>query len=87
MASWQDLDRARVAEPEVDAFTECCVLTFSSGPGAKLLEMFRAMTIEKVLPDGASENALRSLEAQRQFVRRIETAVARGIKPSGPSKA
>lgn len=87
MGSWEELDRARTPEPTADAFGELCALTFSSGPGAKLLEMFRAMTIEKTLPDGATETALRSLEAQRHFVRRIEAATARGINQIGSSKA
>lgn len=86
MGSWEELDRSRVAEPTVDEFTRLCALTFAGGLGADLLRVFRAMTIEKVLPDGAPANALLELEAQRKFVRRIETAVARGTKQSAPAK-
>jgi hypothetical protein len=83
MGSWEELDRARKAEPSVDEFTRLCGLTFASGTGADLLEMFRAMTIEKTLPDGAPESSLRALEAQRHFVRRIEAATARGRVQKG----
>lgn len=84
MGSWEELDRSRVAEPAADEFTRLCGSVFSAGTGAELLAMFRAMTIEKTLPDGASEAQLRALEAQRSFVRRIEVATARGqAKPKG----
>jgi hypothetical protein len=55
-----------------------CAQVFVGGAGADLLKMFRAMTIEKALPEGASADLLRDLEAQRRFVRRIETAAERG---------
>jgi hypothetical protein len=83
MGSWEELDRARVAEPTVDEFTRLCVANFAGGIGADLLKMFRAMTIEKVLPDTAPPNALLELEAQRKFVRRIEMAVAKGTPAKG----
>lgn len=86
MGSWEELDRQRVAEPTADEFTRLCASTFSSGIGADLLRLFRAMTIEKVLPDGAPANALLELEAQRKFVRRIEVATERGIKIGTPAK-
>jgi hypothetical protein len=79
MGSWEELDRSRVAEPSVDEFTRLCASTFAGGVGGDLLKMFRAMTIDKTLPDNAPESALRELEAQRKFVRRIEMATAHGL--------
>lgn len=87
MGSWEELDRQRLTEPTIDEFTRLCASTFAGGVGAELLTMFRAMTIEKVLPDSAPPNALLELEAQRKFVRRIEMATARGTKQGAPPKA
>lgn len=80
MSSWDDLERPKRPEPEPDEFAKHCAQVFSSGPGVRLLEMFRDMTIEKQLSAAASDRALVGIEAQRQFVRRIEAATKIGLQ-------
>lgn len=79
MPSWEELERPKRPEPKADEFAILCSQTFSSGSGARLLAMFRQMTIEKTLPESATEKQLADLETQRRFVRRIETAMAAGL--------
>lgn len=81
MGSWEELDRERVPEPKPDEFAIVCGQVFTHGPGAVLLKMLRAMTIERSLPEAASEAQIRELEAQRRFVRRLENATDKGRKP------
>jgi hypothetical protein len=88
MGSWEELDRSRVAEPSVDEFTRLCASTFAGGVGGDLLKMFRAMTIDKTLPDNAPESALRELEAHRRLST-MATAIGGTTRPSptGPSSS
>lgn len=80
MGSWEEIDDLR-KKPEIqpDEFSLQCAQVFSGMAGQRLLEMFRQITIERELPIGASERALGELEAQRQFVRRIEKATVKGL--------
>ena len=78
MPSWEDLNKAKRAEPEPDAVAERCARVFGSPEGKMLLADFRVLTIEKEPPANATDAQLRELEGERKFVRRIEKLIARG---------
>ena len=52
--------------------------TFGTASGAVVLEHLRKITIERSLGPNASESELRSVEAQRALVHKIEQLVLRG---------
>lgn len=86
MPSWDDFEKPKRPEPAADEFAQQCALTFSSGPGARVLEMLRDKTIEKQLSDGASERALIGIEAQRRLVRQLEAATKLGTTVPKPAQ-
>lgn len=51
---------------------------FGTPTGTQVLTHLREITIERYLGDNATEAQLRSLEAQRALVKKIEGLVARG---------
>jgi hypothetical protein len=51
---------------------------FGTPVGARVLAHLRETTVERYLGDNATEAQLRTLEAQRALVKRIEALVARG---------
>lgn len=55
--------------------------------GLKLLDHFRDITLERVLPMDAPDGALRELEAQRRFVRAIESRILRHRERAAKPKA
>lgn len=80
MPSWQDLEKHKKKPlPDADAFCMICARLFSTADGKAFLEIAKTMTVEKVLPDTASESALRTLEGERRFVRKIERAHSEGL--------
>jgi hypothetical protein len=79
MNSWADLETNRKPEPTPDQLSVVCARVFNGPDGKELMELLRAMTIDRTLPDSASDNALRALEGQRHLVRRLEIATERGI--------
>ena len=52
--------------------------TFGGESGCAVLEHLRKTTIERVLGPNASESELRSIEAQRALVHKIEQMILRG---------
>ncbi len=53
---------------------------FQTPDGRAVLEHLRKITIERVLGQNATDNELRWMEANRVFVRQIESMIARGKK-------
>ncbi|MBR6751922.1 MAG: hypothetical protein IKL95_01470 [Alphaproteobacteria bacterium] len=53
---------------------------FQTPDGRAVLEHLRKITIERVLGQNATDNELRWSEANRAFVRQIESMIARGKK-------
>lgn len=75
------------AQARDDVKAMLCARVFSSADGAELMAIMRKETIERVLhASTVSESALRTLEAQRQFVRDIELARDRGLAAAARRK-
>ena len=55
--------------------------TFNTVNGKKVIEHLREITIERYLGANATESELRTLEAQRALVHKIESLIERGIIP------
>lgn len=54
--------------------------TFQTPSGKAVLQHMRKITIERALGPNATDNELRWAEANRAFVRQIESWIAQGIK-------
>lgn len=73
--SWEALQGKAQHErpiPETDTPEEMVMRALSAGPGRDLLDWLKREYIEKRNLPGASEAALRELEAQRALVDRLE---------------
>ncbi len=69
---------ADTAVPAADDSAPCFARCFAGPDGARVLDVLRAMTVERTLGPEAPEAALRHLEGQRQLVATILALVARG---------
>ena len=72
--AWFADTAAPAADDPAPSFARC----FAGPDGARVLDVLRAMTIERTLGPEVPEAALRHLEGQRQLVATILALVARG---------
>ncbi|MBY6262416.1 hypothetical protein EI613_10910 [Azospirillum sp. 412522] len=82
-AGWDWLETPSSAGPDVGALPEtdpapCFARCFATSDGARVLEVLRAMTLDRALGPDAPKAALRHLEGQRQLVATILALAARG---------
>lgn len=80
--SWSDLGRQPARTPrENTEFDILCANVFGSGSGRALLDELRRRHIDRPMNPLADDRALRVLATEQHFVRALELACERGLKP------